>query len=194
LVYGFDQIKHFNLVVMAEKNIIIRDWGEADFECYKSWNVGYHKWMAFNGPYYPQKTKEEIEREIILLKTKKNISRKVVAFKETNELIGTVSWYWQSIETNWMSVGLAIYDDQLWGQGIGRQALDLWTDYLFDNRQELVRLDLRTWSGNIGMMKIAEKVGYKLEARFRKARIVNDQFYDGLAYGILREERCLKGS
>lgn len=34
----------------------------------------------------------------------------------------------------------------------------------------------------------AEKLGYQLEARFRQARIVNGRHYDGLDYGILREE------
>lgn len=53
---------------------------------------------------------------------------------------------------------------------------------------ELARLDRRTWSGNPGMQRLAEKPGYQLEARFRKARIVKGAFYDGLGYGVLREE------
>ena len=53
---------------------------------------------------------------------------------------------------------------------------------------DIVRLDLRTWSGNTGMMRLAEKLGYKLEAVFRKARIVEGTYYDGLGYGVLREE------
>jgi len=38
------------------------------------------------------------------------------------------------------------------------------------------------------MMRVAEKLGYQLEARFRHARIVNGRYYDGLGYGVLREE------
>lgn len=75
-----------------------------------------------------------------------------------------------------------------WGQGKGYETLGLWSDYLFHNEPQFVRLDLRTWSGNIGMMKLALKVGYKEEARFRMARIVNGEYYDGLGYGILRSE------
>jgi RimJ/RimL family protein N-acetyltransferase len=52
----------------------------------------------------------------------------------------------------------------------------------------IVRLDLRTWSGNHGMMRLAEKLGYQQEARFRQARIVEGRYYDGLGYGILRAE------
>jgi len=51
-----------------------------------------------------------------------------------------------------------------------------------------VRLDLRTWSGNRGMMRLAEKLGYAQEARFRRARLVTGAYYDGMGYGVLREE------
>ncbi len=82
----------------------------------------------------------------------------------------------------------SIYDDSLWGEGIGFESLSLWINYLFENHKEIVRLDMRTWSGNVGMMKLAEKLGFAQEACFRKARIVNGKYYDGLGYGILREE------
>ena len=38
------------------------------------------------------------------------------------------------------------------------------------------------------MIGLAQKLGYREEARFRKARIVDGEFYDGLGYGILRDE------
>jgi RimJ/RimL family protein N-acetyltransferase len=71
---------------------------------------------------------------------------------------------------------------------ITAEALSLWTGYLFDAFPDIVRLDLQTWSGNTGMMRLAVKLGYQLEAHFRKARIVKGQYYDSLGYGILREE------
>lgn len=71
---------------------------------------------------------------------------------------------------------------------MGYEAFGLWTEYLFQKMPELVRLDLRTWSGNLGMMRLAEKLGYQREAVFRKARIVKGKYYDGIGYGILREE------
>lgn len=62
------------------------------------------------------------------------------------------------------------------------------TDFLFRALPAIARLDLRTWSGNRAMMRLAEKLGYREEARFRQARIVGDEYYDGLGYGVLREE------
>ena len=38
------------------------------------------------------------------------------------------------------------------------------------------------------MIHLAEKIGFQEEARFRMARIVKGEYFDGLGYGILREE------
>lgn len=67
---------------------------------------------------------------------------------------------------------------------MGYEALGLWGEYLFDAMPELARLDLRTWSGNIGMMRLAEKLGFREEARFRQAQIVNGAYFDGMGYGV----------
>ena len=151
--------------------------------------------MEFNGPYYdlPAKDLQEKWR----LETRENICNDnwgeprlnlIIAHAESNEMLGTVNRYWQSIETHWLSVGIVIYDESKWSGGIGFEALKLWCTYLFKDMPEIARLDLRTWSGNNGMMKLAEKLGFKQEAVFRKARIVKGEYFDSVAYGILREE------
>ena len=96
--------------------------------------------------------------------------------------------YWISEETYWHALGIVLYDQATWIRGLGYEALGLWSDYLFREYPMFARLDLRTWSGNRGMMRLAEKLGYTQEACFRKARIVRGEYYDGLGYGILREE------
>jgi len=83
---------------------------------------------------------------------------------------------------------LVIFDENYWSKGLGFEAMGLWSQYLFDEIPEIVRLDMRTWSGNIGMMRLAEKLGFTLEARFRDARIVKGKYYDSIGYGILRKE------
>ncbi|WP_299104638.1 GNAT family protein [uncultured Tenacibaculum sp.] len=177
------------MVIANGNTIILRDWIQDDFVLYKNWHDSKFEWTKLNGPYYPLKSAEELDQEIQLLKVNsKTKKRFVIANKATNTLIGTVSWYWQSEETNWISIGLAIFDEHYWGKGIGYEALSLWVDYLFSIFSEIVRLDLRTWSGNTGMIKLSEKLGFQKEATFRKARIVNGNYYDSLAYGVLREE------
>ncbi len=115
-------------------------------------------------------------------------SSAVIADRLSNAFLGVVTWYWESRETNWPGVGIVVYPESEWGKGIGYQALGLWTDYLFQALPDISRLDLRTWSGNLGMIRLAQKLGYVQEARFRRARVVAGTYYDSLGYGILRDE------
>ncbi len=47
---------------------------------------------------------------------------------------------------------------------------------------------LITWSANIGMMKLAEKLGMRQAACLRKCRLWQGKYYDSIRYGILKEE------
>lgn len=181
------------MISIRSQKITIRDWKAKYEKPFRFWNTGKHEWMKFNGPYYPQKNLEEVEAQMQVLQAALHTpdqirQRLVIADLETDILIGTVSWYWQSQETHWLSLGIAIYDNSFWGKGIGQDALTIWCQYLFDAFPEIVRLDLRTWSGNPGMMALAKKLGFQQEACFRKARIVNGAYYDSIGYGILRAE------
>lgn len=177
------------------KQIILRDRTLKDKDDWIFWRSPGRYWQKFDGPYYPRKSKgEEVHRiEEYFSKEKSNRLETprnglAIADKETNQLIGEVSRYWESRETNWLCIGIAVYNPEHWGKGRGYEALALWTDYLFQAMPEIVRVDLRTWSGNFGMMRLAEKLGYTKEACFRKARIVDGEYYDSIGYGVLREE------
>ncbi|GCE24053.1 GNAT family N-acetyltransferase [Dictyobacter kobayashii] len=175
--------------------IYLRDWQLADLEQYSTWMVPGQPWKELDGPYYPLPSTEAIEAQIAYMRTQiENNSfptiRSVLVISDqaTDNLIGIVSWSWESEETHWPTIGIVIFDPTYWNQGIGFEALGLWSDYLFYTLPTIARLDLRTWSGNKGMMRLAEKLGYQLEARFRKARTFKGTYYDGLGYGVLREE------
>lgn len=175
--------------------IILRDWQRDDLEVHRYWSAPDHAWQQLDAPYYAKPTTEETEAFISRAQSAIDAAnwpqprrRLVIADRQSNLYIGQVSWYWISEETYWPAVGIVIYDPTQWGQGKGYEALGLWSDYLFAAEPKFARLDLRTWSGNHGMMRLAEKLGYQLEACFRKARIVNENYFDGLGYGILREE------
>ena len=178
-----------------KNKIKLRDWLEKDLELYRFWYTGDKAWKKFDGPYYQKPTPAEVEETINTLKLKiisnnwdTPRQRMVIATETDDQLIGTVSWYWQSQETNWKSIGIVIYDENYWSGGIGSQALQLWVNYLFENCSDIVRLDLRTWSGNERMMNLGKKLGFKEEARFRKARIVDGVYFDSIGMGLLREE------
>ncbi len=178
-----------------QMNIILREIEIKDLEDYLYWNHPSREFHKFNGPYYEKSSEEELEKYVEELKERlligeKNIlkNKKIIANKDNNEIIGQVNWYWKSQETLWMEVGIVIFNENYWGKGIGYEALKKWIDEIFIKNPKLIRLGLTTWSGNLRMIRLAEKLGLKKEAVYRKARIVDNQYYDSVSYGILREE------
>jgi len=175
--------------------IVLRDWEARDLEPLAAWLAPGHRWRTTDAPYFSDMTGDQIDAYVVGIRDRIRTGglpvprhSLVIAERDAGNLIGMVSWYWESQETNWPGVAIVIYDPECWGQGLGYKALGLWTDYLFRMLPEIVRVDLRTWSGNGAMMRLAEKLGYVEEARFRQARIVDDAYYDGMGYGVLREE------
>ena len=80
-----------------------------------------------------------------------------------------------------------MFESHNWGKGIGTEILKKWISYLFQN-MPLVRVGYTTWSGNHRMIRVGEKLGMQLEARIRKVRYYNGQYYDSIRMGVLREE------
>ena len=182
-------------MIIEGTKIRLRDISEHDFATYRYWQQPGHAWQDLDGPYYPKSTQEEIEKLIEAFKERiatedwpEIRTHLMIAHPHTNKLLGFVSRYWISQETNWAALGIVLFDPASWRKGLGYEALGLWMDYLFSQFPEWVRLDLRTWSGNQGIIRLAYKLGYQQEACFRKARIVEGDYYDGLGFGILREE------
>jgi len=176
-------------------NIVLRELKIEDLEDYLYWNHPSREFHKFNGPYFAKDNEDELKQYIDglkeqFLKGEKNVfkNKKIIANKDTNEIIGQVNWYWKSEETLWMEIGIAIFNEEYWGMGIGYEALKMWIDETFKQNPKLIRLGLSTWSGNKRMMKLSEKLGLKKEAVYRKARIVNNEYYDSVSYGILKEE------
>jgi RimJ/RimL family protein N-acetyltransferase len=174
--------------------IVLREMEFGDLETVLHWLHPSQKWHELDGPYYPPAPEEELPNVIsdwakaIASPKKKVASRLAISLRDSNAIIGVATRYWISKETDWTAIGLSIWNPENWGKGYGYEALGQWCDYLFANEPSFVRLDARTWSGNFGMMRLAEKLGFTKEAVFRNARIVNGKYYDGLGYGILREE------
>lgn len=159
---------------------------------YAYWKLPKHSYHSLNGPYFKKKSISEVREQIDLLRKdflneKSALDNVKVIVNKDDEIIGEVSWYWKSEETYWLEIGIIIFDENFWNKGIGYSALTLWINEVFE-KKEIVRIGITTWSGNIGMIKLAEKLGLKEEARYRKARIVKGKYFDSVSYGILREE------
>ena len=176
--------------------VVLRDWTLDDLPALERWLQPDQKWNELDGPYYLRPDPEEIPGVVERYRTAIESGRisaprrelAVARAGDESRLLGRVSRYWQSKETHWLSLGVVLFDPETWGCGLAYEALGLWCQYVLDALPVLARLDLRTWSGNERMMRLAQRLGFREEARFRRARIVNGKYYDSIGYGILREE------
>ena len=172
---------------------ILRDWALSDLEPWREWLQPDQPWKQLDAPYYPLPSDEKlaalVENKRCLIEaaawTHPRASL-VISDRAGEAFWGIVTWSWYSL--NWPEIGIVIYDPAHWGRGLGSDALRLWCEYLWVALPQIERLDLRTWSGNAGMQRLALKLGFREEARFRHARLVNGTFYDSLGFGLLREE------
>ncbi|ADU29010.1 GNAT family N-acetyltransferase [Evansella cellulosilytica] len=114
-------------------------------------------------------------------------SENVWVIEVNKRVIGTVSYYWEHKPSQWLEMGIGIYDPDFWNGGYGTRALRIWIDHLFQS-MPLVRVGYTTWSGNVRMIKVGEKLGMTMEARLRKCRYYNGTYYDSIRMGLLREE------
>ncbi|WP_053218335.1 GNAT family N-acetyltransferase [Virgibacillus senegalensis] len=144
------------------------------------------KW---NGPYIPEEKVSKQEYEVSWRREEPiapGVPASLIIYVD-EKLIGYVGAYWIDKNTNWLETGIVIYDKHYWNGGYGTKAYKLWIDFLFQHTQ-LHRLGMSTWSGNVRMMKVAEKIGMQVEARIRDARMVDGKYYDAIKMGMLRSE------
>jgi len=111
----------------------------------------------------------------------------ILVVEADGEIIGEVDADWIDKHNNWLEVGIVIYKPKYWGGGYGSEACRLYIDHIFSNTT-IHRLGATTWSGNIRMIKTAQKIGMKEEACIREVRTVDGKYYDAIKMGILRSE------
>jgi len=174
-------------VFYKENELLIRRITEADLP--KLWDLIYKdahpEWKKWDAPYFEHK---QIPYEEYFSKKDKITNQDDRWVIEVNGVvIGTVSYYWEHKPSNWLEMGIGIYSPNYWSGGYGTRALRLWIDHLF-NTLPLVRVGYTTWSGNERMIKVGEKLGMTMEARIRKVRFYNGEYFDSIRMGLLREE------
>ncbi|MDF2801085.1 MAG: putative superfamily hydrolase [Anaerocolumna sp.] len=179
----------------GDLKIELRELQVNDLDAYLYFNHPDREYHKYDGPYYHHKNEEELRIFVDELKQKFMQgedqvlpNKKLIIDGRTKVILGQVNWYWKSVETLWLEVGIILYDEGIWGHGVGKTALKLWINEVFLIHPQIVRVGLSTWSGNLRMIRLAKRLGMTREACYRKARIVNGAYYDSISYGVLREE------
>ena len=183
------------------EEIILRDMIESDIEDYVRWFTRETEWSNTDAPWEPIKSDEKTE-QIAWTKyyeSVKNIPNDVCRWKFEIEWngrhIGWVSSYhidenyeWtgeiKDGQTVYRAIGIDICEPNAWGRGVGTNALRAFMNYYFENGMD--ELYTQTWSGNLRMIRCAEKLDFVECNRNIGIREVNGQKYDGLTFKLTK--------
>jgi len=165
---------------------------ESDIADYVRWNVpGLRAWQ-FDGPWYSNGSGGPLDK-VIENRRRWLVGERLPPYRrlEIDAMerghVGSVTAYIHSDDPHVTEAGIDIVEDSLWNRGLGTEAFGLWVDYLFP-AFNLARLGYSTWSGNPGMVRVGEKLGFTLEGRIRRGCEVNGKFFDRIKMGLLRDE------
>ena len=109
-----------------------------------------------------------------------------VVHKKTGEVVGWCSIRWWRPFVTSADIGLALAKEHR-GKGIGAEVTKLLTQLAFD-QYNMHKVELFTRADNRGMIRSAEKSGFRIEGRAREALYFNGEFHDGVSMGVLRDE------
>jgi len=171
--------------LMNEK-ITLRHIKAGDVDNYTHWTTVETEWMDWDAPW--EKSPEDIERYLNWVKSlvnKEPCDRKLVIETTDGVHIGDVSTYFVDGDEEKLAIGIGIPPLSARRKGYAYAALNLFMEYLFKTRDVLYT---QTWSGNVRMIALAEKIGFKEVRRLKDLREVNGEKYDGLTFAITKTE------
>ena len=186
------------------KDIILRDMTEADIEDDIRWYTLETDWSNWDAPWEPLPDISDLDayrkKELLKLAEPKDEIRWgfEIETAEGNH-IGTVNSYMINENFEWISVkdikpgdkafrtvGISICESSFCGKGFGTKALAAFINYYLENGED--EIYCQTWSGNIRMVKCAEKLGFEICKRKIDYREVNGKKYDGLTFKLNKEK------
>lgn len=160
----------------------------ADLDDYERWNSLDLKAWETDGPWYNVDLSAVINMRKKWLNGERELPYPFLEIETKDNIhIGWVVAYYDENDPHVTEIGIVIPEDSYWGKGMGTEALYLWIEYLFSER-DLTRAGFTTWEGNRAMIRVGEKLGFIEEARIRKSCEVKGVFYDRIKMGILRSE------
>ena len=183
------------------ENIVLRDMSESDTEDYVRWFTTQTEWSKTDAPWEPIESDAETERVSWqeYYESVKDLPDDVRRWKFEIEWngrhIGWVSSYMMDENYEWISadtiqpgqtvyraIGIDICEPDVWGHGIGTNALWAFMNYYFANGVD--ELYTQTWSGNVRMLRCGAKLGFVECNRYVGKRKVEGKTYDALTFRL----------
>lgn len=181
------------------RNIVLRDMMESDIDRMIHWMTAETEWGDWDAPWEslddfdPIEYRKRAEQELSKPMPSNRWSFQIDAADGTP--IGKVNSYLIDEAYNYIArkdvqpgqrvfhtLGISILTSSYWGKGLGTQALAAWIQYHLDNG--IHDLYLQTWSGNVRMVRCAEKLGFEECRRLFGIRQVRGSRYDALTFRL----------
>ncbi|KAB1990263.1 GNAT family N-acetyltransferase [Streptomyces triticiradicis] len=146
-------------------------------------------WATGGDPHFGPITRESMERfhDARLRQDPRGEATFTVEDLADGRVIGTADYRDLDPFAGRATVGVVIGEHDRWGGGYGSEALRLLLGHLF-GACRLRRVELETWSGNERAVRAFRKAGFVEEGRRRASVRVGEEWYDGVLFGLLREE------
>lgn len=194
------QEKYFEHTILMENDkskntVVLRDMVQTDIEDYVKWFTDISEqndWMYWDAPWEKEETDAETERKswteyyTYLQTLPTDYTRWKFEIEVDGQHIGWVSAYtdlgyvdnYEQIP----AIGIDIPNRAYRNCGYGAKALVLFINYFKNNGY--TSLYTQTWSGNIAMIKLAQRLGFKEFTRVVGMREVNGRKYDAITFKI----------
>ena len=125
--------------------------------------------------------------EDVLLKYSKNeIAPWGIEWKENSKLIGSIDFVKYDRKSFSAEIGYVL-NRKYWNKGIMTEALKEIIKFGFDE-MNLIRIEIKLDSMNIGSERVIQKNGLKYEGTLRKKEFLKNKFIDIKYYSILKNE------
>ena len=188
------------------KNVVLRDMAESDIDDEIRWNTVETDWANWDAPWESLPDllnfdpEEHRRKELLKLSEPKDKIRWVFEIETDDGIhIGAVNSYMINSDFEWTpinkakpeeklfrTVGLDICESSFCGKGFGTNSLAAFINYYLENGEE--EIFTQTWSGNIRMIKCAEKLGFEICRCKTGIRFVRGKIYDGLTFRLNKEK------
>lgn len=170
--------------------VILRPMRRNDIEDNVRWFTTETEWGNWDAPWEPFESDEQTERQSWteyyewLQERPGQEIRHRLEIEQDGVHIGWVSWYtdlgYMDNPEGIPAIGIDIPETVHRKSGSGTEALRLFMDYL--RGCGFSSFYTQTWSGNLAMMRVAEKLGFREVCRKKDYRIVNGKTYDAVTF------------
>lgn len=198
-------MEEFEFMYIQYQDIILRDTRESDIADDIRWNTEETEWALWDAPWEMEEELKAFDPEAYRAKELKRLAGPRPDHRLSLEVetasgvhIGSVSTYALDENLEWKervgeedhkkvrwAVGIDINDPAYWSGGWGTKALTAYIRYHLD--AGYTDLYTQTWSGNVRMVGLAKKLGFRECRRKEGIRLVRGKAYDGLTFQLDRD-------